>query len=155
VGVCQILKVKVIRDYLYKLSSPFAQSWAQWTSSYALPVFEGGRRSGNWPTSNHKLALGFLSLFFVGDIRCGGNDLRLGFYAERNRLCGDTMSILWGNEGHNCLCSVEERKDLRKKWVERRQKTREDRRREKRNRKERKRNRQGCENIFVACASFH
>ena len=35
----------------------------------------------------------------VGNIRCGGNDLRLGFYAaEWNSLGGDTMFVLSGDE---------------------------------------------------------
>ena len=38
----------------------------------------------------------------VGNIRCGGNDLRLGFYAaEWNSLSGDTMFVLCEDEGHD------------------------------------------------------
>ena len=34
----------------------------------------------------------------VGNIRCGGNDLRFGFYAaEWNSLGGDTMFVLSGD----------------------------------------------------------
>ena len=40
-----------------------------------------------------------LDAFCVGNIRCGGNDLRFGFYAaEWNSLGGDTMFVLSGNE---------------------------------------------------------
>ena len=35
----------------------------------------------------------------VGNIRCGGNDLRFGFHAaEWNSLDGDTMFVLSGDE---------------------------------------------------------
>jgi len=38
----------------------------------------------------------------VENIRCGGNDLRLGFYAaEWNNLSGDTMFVLCGDEDHD------------------------------------------------------
>ena len=38
----------------------------------------------------------------VENIRCGGNDLRLGFYeAESNSLGGDTMFVLCGETDHN------------------------------------------------------
>jgi len=41
----------------------------------------------------------------VENIRCGGNDLQLGFYAaERNGLSGDRMFVLCGDEDCNCLC---------------------------------------------------
>jgi len=41
----------------------------------------------------------------VENIRCGGNDLPLGFYAaERNGLSGDRMFVLCGEEDHNFLC---------------------------------------------------
>ena len=38
----------------------------------------------------------------VENIRCGGNDLRLGFYAaEWDGSDGDTMFVLCGDEDHN------------------------------------------------------
>ena len=37
----------------------------------------------------------------VGNIQCGGNDLRLGFYAAGwNSLDGDTIFVLCGDEDH-------------------------------------------------------
>jgi len=40
--------------------------------------------------------------FLVENIQCGGNDLRLGFYAgERNGGGGDTMFVLCGDKDHN------------------------------------------------------
>ena len=38
----------------------------------------------------------------VENIRCGGNDLQLGFYAaEWNGLCGDPIFVLGGDKDHN------------------------------------------------------
>ena len=50
----------------------------------------------------------------------------------------------------NCA-KLKERKDLRKKFSE----WRKEREREREDRKETKRNRQGCDSVFLACASFH
>ena len=52
----------------------------------------------------------------VENVRCGGNDLRLGFYAaEWNSLGGDTIFVLCGDEDHDWRCWVKGRRDLRKK----------------------------------------
>ena len=54
---------------------------------------------------HRKLGWCNLSVLIIGaveNIRCGNNDLRLGFHvAEWNGLCGDTMFVLCGDEDHN------------------------------------------------------
>ena len=50
----------------------------------------------------HRSSLGEPPMTHVENIRCGGNDLRLGFYAaEWDGSDGDSMFVLCGDEDHN------------------------------------------------------
>jgi len=52
--------------------------------------------------THHGKSLASSSIQIVENIQCGGNDLRLGFYAaERNGGSGDTMFLLCGERDHH------------------------------------------------------
>ena len=61
----------------------------------------------SWNGDDASLTLGVVKIGsrvskLVENIRCGGNDLRLWFYAvEWGGLGGETMFVLCGDEDHN------------------------------------------------------
>ena len=66
-----------------------------------IPVYTATTLRFQWLV-RHEVSLVGRYGIGVGNIRCGGNDLRLGFYAEEwNSLGGDAMFVLCGDEVQN------------------------------------------------------